>query len=211
MRYSRSVAARLEAAHRFLQVVRGHRGELIQRLVGALQLLALVREAPFGEPTLGDVLDRQQDDPGLVGALRHQPGVQQHDLAADAGEGVVDFEVVQLRLQRELVAEHLAERRDVPLAVAQGEEDGPDGVLGPDLEGAKEGAIRVGDPELVIEHEKGFAHRVEDVEQQPLCRRQDGRPRVRGRRLDELEYGHCGPPGGADPSARQAGDVRCPL
>ena len=66
--------------------------------------------------------DRQQDDPRLVGPLRDEPGVQQHDLAADARKHVIDIEIIELRLERELVAQHLAERRNVPLAVAEIEE-----------------------------------------------------------------------------------------
>ena len=106
---------------------------------------------------------------------------------------MVDVEVVQLRLEGELVAQHLAEGRDVPLAVPQREEDRADRVLGFDLEGVEEGAIGVGDPELVVEHQERFTHRVEDVEQQTLRRRQGCRPRVLGRRLDKLELGHHGP------------------
>ena len=66
---------------------------------------------------------------GVFGPVRHEPRVQQHDLAADAGKHVVDLEIVEARLDGELVAQQLAERRDVPLAVAEREQHLADGVL----------------------------------------------------------------------------------
>ena len=119
------LAERQDLAQRLLQVVRRHERELVQRRVRALELAALRRETMLGEAPLGDVLDRQQDDARRVRPMRHAPRIEQHDLAADAGEHVVDLDVVQLRLRREPVANSARRARDVPLAIAQANSTSP--------------------------------------------------------------------------------------
>ena len=128
----------------------------------------LLGQPPFREAAFRDVFDRQQDDARHARTLRHEPGVEQHDLAADPGKHVVDVEIIELRLERELVTEQLTEGRNVPLAVAEREEDLADRVPGLHPKRAKEGAIRLRHAEFVVEHEERLPDGVEDIEQQPL-------------------------------------------
>ncbi len=75
-RRAQPLAERQDLAQRLLQVVRRDERELVQRRVRALQLAALLGEETLGEPSLGDVFDRQQDDARHVRAVRHEPRIQ---------------------------------------------------------------------------------------------------------------------------------------
>ncbi len=103
--------------------------------------------------------------------MRNEPGVQQHDLAADSRKYMVHLEIVEARFHRELVAQQLPQRRDVPLAVAEGEQHLTDRIVPLDAEDAKERAVRLRDPKLRIQHEQRFANRVDDIQQQLLGHR----------------------------------------
>ena len=81
---------------------------------------------------------------------------------------MVDLEILKVRLHDQLVAQHLAEGSNVPLAVAEREEHLADRVLGLHPEGAIERTIRLRDAKLGVEHEQRLPDRVDDVEQQPL-------------------------------------------
>lgn len=159
---------RHDLAQGFLQVVRRDRRELVERRVGALQLGALRLEVQLRGAALRDVLDREQDDACPARGRRHEARVEQHDLAADSRERVVDLEIIEARFYRELVTQQRAKRRDVPLSVAERKEHFADRVRSLDAENAKEGAIRVRDAKLVIENEQRLADGVDDVQEQLL-------------------------------------------
>src|SRR5674476_325071 len=81
---------------------------------------------------------------------------------------MVYVEIIELRFDGELVAQQFAQRLDVPLAVAEREEDPADRVLGLHAKGGEEGAIRLGHAKLVIQDDQGPPHGIEDVEQKAL-------------------------------------------
>src|SRR6185436_14170135 len=94
-----------------------------------------------------------------------------HHFATDAGKYVIDIVVEQLRLERQPLVQQLPQRRDVPLSVAEREEDLADGLFGGDAKRLKKCAVCLRDAELGVEHEQRLAHGVENVEQQLLCER----------------------------------------
>ena len=148
--------------------MRGHRRILVERQIRTLELHPLLGEPRILLAQRRHVLDRQQDDARHAERVRDEPGVEEHDLPANAREDMVDIEVVELRLERQFVAEHLAQRGDVPLAVPECEQHRTDGVGGLDPEGPIEGAVGLGDPEIGVEDEQGLPDRVEDGEQPAL-------------------------------------------
>ena len=74
--------------------------------------------------------------------MRDEPGIQLHDLAADAGKDVVDVDVVQLALGDEAIVQQRPKGRNVPLTIAQREQRFTDRVLGRDAKRLKERAVR---------------------------------------------------------------------
>ncbi len=100
--------------------------------------------------------------------MRDEPGIQLHDLSADARKDVVDVDVVQLALGEEAVVQQRPKGRNVPLTIAQREEHFTDRVLGGDSKGVKKRPVGVRDAEVGIEHQQRLAHGVDDVQQQAL-------------------------------------------
>ena len=106
----------------------------------------LLRESLFRGAAFGHILDRQQDDSRIMRPARYECRVEQHRLAADPREHVIDVDVVQLRLRADSrpqqlaheLAQQLAQRRNVPLAVADREQDLADGVARVDAKRAEE-------------------------------------------------------------------------
>ena len=165
-RRAQPLAKRHDLAQRLLEVVRCDERELVQRRVRSLQLAALNGEESLGEPSLGHVFDRQKNQPRDVRAVRDEPGIQLHDLSADARKDVVDVDVVQLALGEEAVAQQRPKRRDVPLTITQGEEHFTHRVLRCDSKGLKKRPVGVRDAEFGIEQQQRLAHGVDDVQQQ---------------------------------------------
>ena len=101
---------------------------------------------------------------------------------------------MQLRFHRELVAQQLTQGRNVPLAVAEREEDLADRVLGLHPKGAKERAIRLRNAKFGVQDDEGLPDRVDDIEQQALGGGHFARRRVVVRRCQCLDVRHGRPP-----------------
>ncbi len=83
--------------------------------------------------------------------------------AADRGEGVFQFEIVEDGTLGDDVFEQPPQGGDVPLAVAQLVNKAPFGLRGRDVERLVEGAVGGLDAERGVEDQQGLADRVHDV------------------------------------------------
>ena len=105
---------------------------------------------------------------GVSGPCDTSRAFKQHDLASDAGKHMIDFEVVEARLDGELVAQQFAQRRDVPLAVAELNSPRRSYRSRSTRKIRKKARFACVDAELGVEHEQGLPNGVDDVEQQLL-------------------------------------------
>ena len=87
--------------------------------------------------------------------------VEQHDLAAERLEIVLDLEILDGRAARQQLFEQLAQPRDVPLAVADLVDEPAQHVVRRDREGAVERAVGAFDAQVLVEHQQRLAHRVD--------------------------------------------------
>jgi len=85
----------LNGRARVTQLVGQHGQELVLASVGGCQLSHAGIEIFFQLLAAGRVLDGEQDERTLIDLPNHTPGVQHHDLPADADEIVLDHEVIE--------------------------------------------------------------------------------------------------------------------
>ena len=130
--------------------------EQLLRLPQQLFLLA------FDGPPLGDILESKKKGRVRVVRVKHAAGVQEHDPAANPGKLMLDFERVYGGALPDDVLQKHAERWNVPLAVAERVERPSQDVLALDAERQVEGAADGEHAQVVVKHEQGFAHRVND-------------------------------------------------
>jgi hypothetical protein len=154
-----------DLSQRFLQVVRSHGGKFVECRVRTLELALLVCDLPLCAAPGRDVLEREQADPRVGRVMRHDAGVEQHDSAPNAGKHVINLEIVELWLDGERVAQQRAQRRDVPLPIAQGKELPANRTRWVNAERTIKRQVGVRHPELRVEHEQRLADGIDDVAQ----------------------------------------------
>ena len=117
----------------------------------------------LGTLVLGDVLDGEQEQ-ALAAFHRREPaGVEQHDFRADRGERVLHFEIVNgIEVLQDSV-EQRPQTGDIPLTVAEVVNELALRFHFRDAEGEVERAIRGHDVQTLVEHNKRFAQRGNDI------------------------------------------------
>ena len=127
----------------------------VDQLLGELAPPLQIEQQPF---PLGDVGDREQDLLGRIGASQ-AAGIEQHDLAADPIELVLDPIVPDLLLLAQHLLEEAAQLRDVPLAAAELVKLAPDRVLPRRLELLQECGVGEPEAEVAVQHHKRLGDR----------------------------------------------------
>jgi hypothetical protein len=111
----------------------------------------------------GDVLEDQQHAMGMVAGLRDFPGVQVEDTAAETRKIILDLETFDRLVLRKHLLHQMAERRHVPLVLAQLGNAPPMRLRRGDPEYLQERLARGHDRHVVFEHDQGIADRVDDA------------------------------------------------
>ena len=89
--------------------------------------------------------------------------IEHHCFMAKLFKIMLDLEIIENALFRQCFLELVPECRDIPFAVSQLVYKAPLGLIGSDLECVIEGFICGDDPEVFIEHYKGFANGFNDT------------------------------------------------
>ena len=108
------------------------------------------------------VLYRQKNGRGRTIFVKHSASIDQHHASADRGEFVLDLIGLDRAALRNNVFEDCPEFRDVPLPVAQLEEQPALRLPGGHRESAIKRAARSNHAQVQIEHEKRLAYGVDD-------------------------------------------------
>ncbi len=130
-----------------------------QQVLGLLEQLLLFH---LDRPARRDVGEGEQDRRVRAGVVEHLARVQQHDPAAEPRKIMVDFEAVHGGVLGDDGLHQHAQRRDIPLPVAQAVEQGADGLFGVDCEGLVERAAGGQHPELGVQNDEGLVDGVHD-------------------------------------------------
>jgi hypothetical protein len=110
---------------------------------------------------VGDVLEHEEHPMGMVPRLRNLPRIQVEDTAAETRKIILDLETFDRLVFREHLLHQTAERRHVPLALAQvGNAPSMRLRLG-NPEYRQESLARRHDRHVVLEHDQGIADRVD--------------------------------------------------
>ena len=118
----------------------------------------------FGPSALGRVLDGEQDLPrsGCVAVPVQPSRVQEHRPRPDAFEGMLDQEIGYLIVLRPDIFQQPAQLRNVPLSVAEFEDQLALGRIAGYVEGLVERPIGRTNPQVGVEHQKRMADRLHD-------------------------------------------------
>ena len=140
-------------------------------LLKQLVLFALGLTAPR------HVLYRQKNGGGCAILVKHAAGIEQHHAPADRWEFVLDLISLDGAALRNKVFEERPEPRNVPLPVAQIEEQSAFSFPWRHRKRPVKRTARGNHAQVRVEHEKGLAHRVDDGLSQVVPMR-DGRERI---------------------------------
>ena len=121
----------------------------------------------LGSPPVRDALNGEQNRRVMLVLVEDLPRIQEHDPLADVGEFVRDLVALQLAALRHDLFKQLPQTRNVPLAIAEGEEQPAEGMLPVDTKRQIERPACRNDTEILIEYEKWLTHSVNDR----LCER----------------------------------------
>jgi hypothetical protein len=112
---------------------------------------------------VGDVLEHEQHAVGVVARLGNFAGVQIEHAPAETGKIVLDLEALDRLVFRKHLFHQMAQRRHVPLMLAQfGNAPAMRLGLG-DSEHRQECLARGHDRHVVLEHDQGIADRIDDA------------------------------------------------
>src|SRR5450830_1400613 len=132
---------------------------LLQKHVLLLQQLLhlLLNSAP-----VGNILEGQQRDGMSALLIEHFARIQEHDAAPNARKFTIDF----ISLDRLMVLGNRfqkgAKLRDIPLTIVNFINQMPANILIGELEGLVKGSARGDDAQVLVEHQKRVANRIND-------------------------------------------------
>ena len=128
------------------------------------------------------VLNRQKNGGGRTVFVKHSAGIEQHHASADRREFVLDLISLDGAALRNDVFEERAEPRNVPLPVAQVEDQLAFRLAWRHCESPVERAARGNHAQVRVEHEKGLAYGVDDGFSQVMPTRDGG---------ERIAFGHA--------------------
>ena len=135
--------------------------------------------------TPGHVLYRQKNGGGRTIFVKHPAGIEEHHASADRREFVLDLIGLDGAALRNDVFEERPEPRNVPLPVAQLEDQLAFRLARRHGESPVERAARGNHAQVRVEHEKGLAYGVDDGLGQVMPMRDGG---------ERIAFGHAGSP-----------------
>ena len=110
-----------------------------------------------------DIVDRQKKELERAAGAMNLAGVEKHRLGADVRKDVLDLVGLDGGLPRQDLLEQQAQRRNVPLAVAEIVEAAADGSVGRCREHRIEGAVGGNHRQIGVEHQQPVANGLDDI------------------------------------------------